>query len=61
MVISLVIVVAGVVAVVANGNDGDGCSHNNNYGSVGGGGIKKLCKREVRERGRFSLSCPVCS
>lgn len=58
MVISLVIVVAGVVAVVANGNDGDGCSHNNNYGS---GGIKKLCKREVRERGRFSLSCPVCS
>ena len=46
MVISLVIVVAGVVAVVANGNDGDGCSHNNNYGS---GGIKKLCKREMRE------------
>lgn len=58
MVISLVIVVAGVVAVVANGNDGDGCSHNNNYGS---GGIKKLCKREMRERGRLYLFYPICS
>ncbi|KAH1227320.1 Protein HUA2-LIKE 2 [Glycine max] len=45
---NVVIVAAMVVAVVANGNDGDGCSHNNNYGSVGGGGIKNLCKREVR-------------